>query len=57
MSVPGGSNHRNTLTMTVYVNDKPVDIFPGMTVKHALLTAGLLERNRGIKESLRRMGE
>lgn len=29
--------------MTVYVNDKPVDIFPGMTVKHALLRAGLLK--------------
>ncbi len=29
--------------MTVYVNDKPVDIFPGMTVKHALLSAGLLD--------------
>ena len=30
--------------MTVYVNDKPVDIFPGMTVKHALLNAGLLDK-------------
>jgi hypothetical protein len=30
--------------MTVYVNDKPVDIFPGMTVKHALLSAGLLDK-------------
>jgi hypothetical protein len=28
--------------VTVYVNDKPFDIFPGMTVKHALLKAGLL---------------
>jgi hypothetical protein len=29
--------------MTVYVNDTQVDIFPGMTVKHALLSAGLLD--------------
>ncbi len=30
--------------MTVYVNDKPVEIFVGMTVKHALISAGLLEK-------------
>jgi hypothetical protein len=36
--------------MTVYVNDKPVDIFPGMTVKHALIGAGLL---RGMDASKR----
>jgi hypothetical protein len=29
--------------MTVYVNDRPVDILPGMTVKHALIAAGLLK--------------
>ncbi len=28
--------------MKVYVNDKPVDVIPGMTVRHALLSAGLL---------------
>ncbi len=28
--------------MTVYVNDRPVEILPGMTVRHALLRAGLL---------------
>ena len=28
--------------MKVYVNDKPVDILPGMTVRHALLNSGLL---------------
>ncbi len=28
--------------MKVYVNDKPVDILPGMTVRHALLSSGLL---------------
>lgn len=27
--------------MRVYVNDKPVDLLPGMTVKHALIKAGL----------------
>jgi hypothetical protein len=30
--------------MTVYVNDRPVEILPGMTVRHALLGAGLLDR-------------
>ena len=29
--------------MRVYVNDIPVDILPGMTVKHALISAGLLK--------------
>lgn len=28
--------------MKVYVNDTPVNILPGMTVKHALIHAGLL---------------
>jgi len=28
--------------MRVYVNNKPVELLPGMTVKHALLKAGLL---------------
>ncbi len=28
--------------MKVYVNDKPVDLLPGMTVGHALLSSGLL---------------
>jgi len=28
--------------MKVYVNDIPVDVHPGMTVKHALISAGLL---------------
>jgi hypothetical protein len=27
--------------MRVYVNDKAVDILPGMTVRHALISAGL----------------
>ncbi len=29
--------------MLVYVNDKPVDILPGMKVKHALIAAGVLK--------------
>jgi hypothetical protein len=28
--------------MRVYVNHEPVELLPGMTVKHALLKAGLL---------------
>jgi len=28
--------------MKVYVNQEPVDVLPGMTVRHALLCAGLL---------------
>lgn len=27
--------------MRVFVNDKPFDLLPGMTVKHALVAAGL----------------
>ena len=29
--------------MKVYVNQKPVEILPGMTVRHALVSAGLLK--------------
>lgn len=29
--------------MRVYVNDILIDILPGMTVKHALISAGLLK--------------
>ncbi len=32
-----------TKSMKVYVNEKPVDILPGMKVKHALINAGLLK--------------
>jgi Cu/Ag efflux protein CusF len=31
------------MTMQVYVNDKPAQLLPGMTVKHALTREGLLE--------------
>jgi hypothetical protein len=27
--------------MTVYVNNSPVEILPGMTVRHALISSGL----------------
>ena len=30
--------------MIVFVNDKRVDLLPGMTVRHALTQAGLLSR-------------
>ena len=30
--------------MEVYVNDKPIRVLPGMTVRHALIHAGLLEQ-------------
>ncbi len=29
--------------MKVFVNDRPFDFLPGMTVKHALTAAGLLQ--------------
>ncbi len=29
--------------MKIFVNDRPFDLFPGMTVKHALIAAGLLK--------------
>lgn len=28
--------------MTVYVNERPIELLPGMTVKHALIGAGLI---------------
>jgi hypothetical protein len=38
------------MTMIVYVNDKPAQLLPGMTVKHALTREGLLEElERGKK--------
>ncbi len=30
--------------MNVYVNDEKYDLLPGMTVRHALVAAGLLEQ-------------
>jgi len=31
------------MTMKVFVNDKPVQLIPGATVRHALVREGLLE--------------
>jgi sulfur carrier protein ThiS len=35
--------------MKIYVNDTPVEIPPGMTVKHALISAGLFNDSDSIK--------
>ncbi len=32
--------------MTVFVNDRRLDLLPGMTVRHALISAGLLDAIR-----------
>jgi hypothetical protein len=37
----GVSRKRNKFQLLVFVNDKPVDLLPGMTVRHALIKAGL----------------
>ena len=36
--------------MKVYVNDHPVDLAPGMTVKHALIHSGLFKEAEGLKK-------
>lgn len=36
--------------MRVYVNQIPVDVLPGMTVRHALVNAGLLKEVKGSKK-------
>lgn len=36
--------------MKVYVNDTPVDILPGMTVKHALIHTGLIKVIESLKK-------
>jgi hypothetical protein len=36
--------------MKVYVNQKSVDVLPGMTVKHVLIHAGLLKEIEGFKK-------
>ena len=30
--------------MRIYVNDEPVELLPGMTVRHALIKAGLFKK-------------
>ncbi|HUL30155.1 MAG TPA: hypothetical protein VLZ03_06830 [Thermodesulfobacteriota bacterium] len=37
--------------MKVYVNRKSVDVLPEMTVKHALVSAGLLDRRGALKKA------
>jgi hypothetical protein len=32
------------MTMRVYVDDRPVDLAPRLTIRHALLAAGVLDR-------------
>ena len=36
--------------MKVYVNQKSVDVLPGMTVKHALIAAGLLKEIKALEK-------
>ena len=38
------------MKMKVYVNDRPVEVLPGMKVRHALLKAGLLKEIEGSKK-------
>jgi hypothetical protein len=37
--------------MTVYVNERPIELLPGMTVKHALIGAGLIGEIRAGKKA------
>jgi len=30
--------------MKIFVNNKPFDLLPGMTVKHAIVAAGILKK-------------
>jgi hypothetical protein len=36
--------------MRIYVNENPVDILPGMNVKHALINAGILKEIKSGKK-------
>lgn len=42
--------------MQVYVNDRPIDLFSGMTVRHALLRAGVLKEVEGGKAAFDEWG-
>jgi hypothetical protein len=35
--------------MKIYVNDRPIDLLPGMTIKHALVHADLLKEMEASK--------
>ena len=36
--------------MKIYVNDKPIDLLPGMKVRHALIHAGLLKEVESLRK-------
>jgi hypothetical protein len=42
--------------MRVYVNQTPVEVVPGMTVRHALIAAGELERLKSGQKSYDQWG-
>lgn len=43
--------------MKVSVNDIPVDVLPGMTVKHALISVGLLKEIENSKKAYDEWGD
>jgi hypothetical protein len=43
--------------MKVFVNDIPVDVLPGMTVKHALISVGLLKEIENLKKAYDEWGD
>jgi hypothetical protein len=42
--------------MKVFVNDMPIDILPGMTVRHALISADLLRKTESSKRAFDEWG-
>jgi hypothetical protein len=36
--------------MKIYVNDRPIDLLPGMTIRHALVRADLLKEVEASKK-------
>ncbi len=43
--------------ITVYVNDKKYEVLPGMTVRHALIRAGLLDEIAAGKKAYDEWGQ
>lgn len=37
--------------MRIFVNDRPFDLLPGMTVKHALVAAGMFRKTGSSKKA------
>ncbi len=37
--------------MRIFVNDRPFDLLPGMTVKHALVAAGMFRKKGASKKT------